>query len=396
MAQKKRKLLIAGGGYADIPLIEAGRALGYHVITSGNRPHDLGHRYSDEVRLADFSDPEAMLKIAMDSRVDAVCSSCNDFSALSSAYVAETLGLPGHDRLEVAELIHHKDRYREFARTNGIATPLARGYSSMASALSGLEEFRFPVMVKPVDLTGGKGISRVETIAEGQKAVVRAFQSSRAKRIVIEEYIEGSRHGISTFVRDGKVVFFIFDDEHYFLNPYLVSAASVPGSLSQSVVDSLVCTVERIAGLLELVTGIVHVQFIVDQNGVPIIIEICRRAPGDLYLRLVQHATGVNYPAFIVRAETGMDCAGLSHAEIQGFITRHCIMASKSGKVRDVIFDKSIRHKVIDKLLWWKTGDVIEDVLTQKLGIVFLKFDSRREMNAITPMLQDMIHVDIQ
>lgn len=110
-----KKLLIAGGGYADIPLIFSAKKLGYHVITTGNRPDELGHLYSDEYHQADFSDIKTMLTLSKQLKISAICACCNDFSALSSAYVAENLGLPGHDSYNTAKIIHHKDLYRQFA-----------------------------------------------------------------------------------------------------------------------------------------------------------------------------------------------------------------------------------------------------------------------------------------
>lgn len=159
MTVQNKRLLVAGGGYADIPLIQSAKKLGCYVITSGNRPDELGHRYSDEYRPADFSDPEAMLALAKRAGVDAVCACCNDFSSLSSAYVAEQLGFPGHDPYEVSKIIHHKDQYRKFALAHGITTPKAKGFSDMQEALDGVVALPFPVIIKPVDLTGGKGIS---------------------------------------------------------------------------------------------------------------------------------------------------------------------------------------------------------------------------------------------
>nr|VFJ58658.1 MAG: Phosphoribosylglycinamide synthetase, ATP-grasp (A) domain [Candidatus Kentron sp. FM]VFJ67624.1 MAG: Phosphoribosylglycinamide synthetase, ATP-grasp (A) domain [Candidatus Kentron sp. FM]VFK11390.1 MAG: Phosphoribosylglycinamide synthetase, ATP-grasp (A) domain [Candidatus Kentron sp. FM] len=387
-----KKMLIAGGGYADIPLILAAKSLGFHVITSGNRADDLGHRYSDQVRLADFSGKEAMLDLARSLRIDAICACCNDFSALSAAYVAEEMGLPGHDPYETAKILHHKDRYRAFARDHGIPSPKAEGFSSLETAMRELNRFRLPAIIKPVDLTGGKGISKVEHLQEGRPALEAAFGRSQAGRVVIEEFIRGSRHGLSTFVRDGKVVFSFNDNEHYFLNPYLVSAASTPSVAPASVAQRLCSYVEKIASILSLGTGIVHLQYIL-RDEEPFIIEICRRAPGDLYTRFVSHATGVDYPAFIVGAAAGMDCSGLIQAEPQGFYTRHCVMASAPGRVRDVSIDPSVQTRIIDRLLWWRKGDIIEDHLTQKLGIVFLRFDSMAEMLDKTERMQELICV---
>ncbi|NIV10430.1 MAG: phosphoribosylglycinamide synthetase, partial [Aliifodinibius sp.] len=76
------------------------------------------------------------------------------------------------------------------------------------------------------------------------------------------------------------------------MNPYLVSAASTPGIVPENAVKDLCRQSEKIAALLSLGTGIFHIQFILKENK-PYVIEICRRAPGDLYVSLVKHATGV-------------------------------------------------------------------------------------------------------
>jgi biotin carboxylase len=297
LGTRKKILLIAGGGYADIPLIQAAKALGFYVITSGNRANDLGHRYSDECHLADFSDQQAMLKLAKTLRIDAICACCNDFSALSSAYVAEQMGLPGHDAYETTQIIHHKDRYRRFALEHNIPSPHAEGFQSVKSALDTLDQFQFAIIIKPVDLTGGKGVSIVTHEDEARSALEVAFTCSRVKRVVVEEFIEGSKHGLSTFIQDGRVVFHFSDNEYYYLNPYLVSAASTPGTVPSEVLRQLCNTAEKVAHLLCLKTGIFHIQYILRGND-PFIIEICRRPPGDLYTRFVQVATGVDYPSF--------------------------------------------------------------------------------------------------
>jgi biotin carboxylase len=395
METRKKKLLLAGGGYADIPLIQAAKKWGYYVITSGNRPEELGHQYSDEYRMADFSDKESILKLAEELSVSAICACCNDFSALSCAYAAEKLGLPGHDPYRVAQIIHYKDLYRQFAFENGIATPKALGFSNKQEALNQMMFFSFPVIVKPVDLTGGKGMSTVETVAQADAALDKAFAISRMKRVVVEEFIEGTRHGFSAFLVGGKIVFYFSDNEHYFLNPYMVSAASVPGVVPESTKRQLCADAEKIAALLSLKDGIFHVQYIL-HKGEPVIIEICRRAPGDLYVRFVEIATGVDYASWIVKSSAGLNCSEPVHVEPKGFFTRHCVMSFSAGRVTDVEFDPSIEKNVVEKFMWWKKGDVISDVLTAKCGIVFLRFSSADEMMDKTERMQELIRVVTQ
>jgi len=331
-----------------------------------------------------------MLELARRLRIDAVCPCCNDFSAITAAFVAERMGLPGHDSFETTLRLHHKDRYRAFATANGIASPAAIGSTSAAEAMSAIDQLRFPILVKPVDLSGGKGISRVEDRSRLAAALDAAFAVSKSKRVVVEELLEGTRHGFSAMLRDGKVVFYFADNEHYYLNPYLVSAASTPTCLPDAAVSSLIEQSETIARLMQLGTGIFHVQLIL-HRGEPVIVEVCRRAPGDLYIKLVELATGVDYPLQIVRAATGDNLDDLTQHPVTGCYTRHCIMGDQAGILKDVVFDDSIKGNIVEKMLWWDAGGRVTDVLTDKHGIVFLEFADRDEMIQTTERLQELI-----
>jgi len=232
-------------------------------------------------------------------------------------------------------------------------------------------------------------------IAQAKLALEKAFSASYTKRIVVEEFITGSRHGFSAFLHNGRIIFFFSDNEHYFKNPSLVSAASTPSIVSSMIEEKLCLESEKMANLLSLKTGIFHVQYLL-RKGEPVIIEICRRAPGDLYVKLVEHATGVLYSDWIVKASAGLDCNGLSHVKPKGFFTRHCVMSAKPGKVKNIVFDASIEKNIIDQFMWWKKGDYVSDVLTSKFGIVFLKFDSMGEMLTKTEQMQELIYVEVE
>ncbi len=391
----QKRLLLAGGGYSDIPLIEAAQKQGFYVITSGNRPEDMGHMVSDKYCPADFSDPNAILEVASKEKVNYICPCTNDFSAISSAYAAEKLGLPGHDPFETSKLIHHKDSYRSFALSNGIPAPNAIGFSSPKSALQSLSKLTLPVIIKPVDLTGGKGISKITDLSEAKNSILKAFSISKAKRVVIEEFIEGSRHGFSTLIMDGKVVFHFSDNEHYFLNPYLVAGASAPASIPDSVVFNLIEQIEKISELLSLRHGIFHVQYVL-HDGQPIIIEICRRPPGDLYIKLVQYATGIDYPKLIVDFFTGQDCPKISQEDVNGFYLRHCVMADKTGVLNNINFNHEIEDNIFNKFMWWQKGTIVGNHLTEKFGIVFLKFSSMEEMLDKTSRMQELIKAEVE
>ena len=404
-----KKLLLLGGGHAEIPLIQAAQSLGWYVITTGNDRKGLGHPYADKNVFADFSDKNAMLDLARAEGVTAVCSGCNDFALLSTAYVCEKLGLPGHDSYATSLEIHHKDKYRALATRLGIPTPraitvavagtgFARGkYADFDSAIAQLE---FPIIVKPVDLTGGKGIHRADNADEARKAYKDACSRTRQDHVVVEEFVQGTNHGFSAMLVKGRVAFAFADNEQYYINKYLVSGANTPSTSSDKTLAMLRDYSERIAQDLHLVDGILHIQYIEKPDGTPVIIEICRRPPGDLYIKFVKYATGVDYPKTIVLAETGMDIAAIPDVPTQGFWLRHCIMADCqagengcSGIVRDVTFAPEIQGNIVEKFLWYKPGEVITDKLTYKAGIVFFKFDTLAEMQSKTARMTDLVKV---
>ena len=186
----KKRLLLLGGGHAEIPLIQAAQELGYFVITTGNAREGLGHPYADKNVFADFSDKDVMLELARAEGVSAVCSGCNDFALLSTVYVCEKLGLPGHDSFETSLQIHHKDKYRALAESLQIPTPRARVVRSLDEFKSVIEGgLQFPLIVKPVDLTGGKGIHRVNNVAEALAAYEDAVSRTREDHLVVEEFV---------------------------------------------------------------------------------------------------------------------------------------------------------------------------------------------------------------
>lgn len=403
-----KKILLLGGGHAEIPLIQAAHELGWYVITTGNAREGLGHPYADKNVFADFSDKDAMLELAKSEGVQAVCSGCNDFALLSTVYVCEKLGLPGHDSYATSLEIHHKDKYRALATRLGIPTPRALVVRSAADFEAAIAQLAFPIIVKPVDLTGGKGIHRAANADEARVAYKDACSRTRQDHIVVEEFVQGSNHGFSAMLVKGKVAFAFADNEQYFVNKYLVSGANTPSTTAATGLTKLREYSERIAQELHLVDGILHIQYIERADGTPIIIEICRRPPGDLYIKFVKYATGVDYPKFIVQAETGEDISSIADVPTQGFWLRHCIMADCQageqtatgdickGIVRDVTFAPEIQGNIVEKFLWYKPGEVITDKLTYKAGIVFFKFDTLAEMQDKTARMTELAKILIE
>ena len=114
----------------------------------------------------------------------------------------------------------------------------------------------------------------------------------------------------------------------------------------------------------------------------------------------MKYATSIDYPKFIVMAETGEDISGIADVPTQGYWLRHCIMAgpdiANGSTVRDVTFAPEIQGNIVEKFLWYKPGEVITDKLTYKAGIVFFKFDSLEEMTEKTARMTDLAKIVLE
>lgn len=390
----QKKILVAGGGYADIPMILSAKKLGLKVYTTGNRPDELGHKYSDEYIPADFSDRQAIADLCRMLGVDGVCPCCNDFSALSAAYAAEKLGLPGHDSVETLETLMHKDKFRKFCKLHGLPTPAWHSQTADEPLPRNLN-MRYPLIVKPVDLTGGKGIIKVGAPEELYPAMQNAVALSRSREVVLEEFIDPDdfHHNFVAFLKNGKIVFYNSDNEHYYKNRFLVWGMSIPTSAAKGVDLEMAAHCEKIASILNLKDGIVISQHCV-RDGKLLITEFGRRMPGNLHGRLIELATGFELSVYTVMAAMGMDCSGASHREPQGYWAENCIMADRNGLVKSMALDEKIKHRVVESMIWGDKDYRIDNCMVDKLGVLLMRFDSYEEMISVSESMFEFTHIN--
>lgn len=374
-----KKVLITGGSHAELPIIRYAKEKGWFVITTGSNKDGLGHKKADKYVCGDFSDKEFVYNLALSERVDGIISGCNDFAYLSTAYACEKLGLSGHDSFETASVIHHKDSFRALTASLGIRTPKAVRCSDKNELEKTLAEFSYPVLVKPVDLTGGKGVKVCINSDEARTAFEEAISVTREAFVIVEEYISGTNHGTSVVIKKGKILGGICDNELYYMNRYLVSGACSPSKISADTVSQLYSDIEKIAAELNLADGVFHTQFIVTKDGTPVIIDPCRRAPGDLYILFAKYATGIDFPAVFAEAETGGEIPDSFDTRCRN-IARVCVMTDRNGRYGGIEMSEEVEKHIIDKMIWAEAGEEIDDYCKYKAGILFLEYDSAEEL----------------
>ena len=139
-----------------------------------------------------------------------------------------------------------------------------------------------------------------------------------------------------------------------------------------------------------------HIQFILDKSNEPTIIEICRRAPGDLYIRLVELATGFDYPTAIMNAETGVIIPPYKFFEPQDYWIRHCIMGKQAGRIKSISISDQVKDTVVEKMIWGEKGQYVEQYLTYKAGIIFLRFYELDKLENFSDVLNELITIEFE
>ncbi len=290
-----KKILLLGGAYSQIPVIQEARRHGWYVITCDYLPDNPGHKYADEYYNVSTTDVEGVLRLAEKIKPDFVITYASDPAAPTAAYVSEKLGLPGNPYRSI-QLLSDKYLFRELLRENGFNTPqvLVNEWRE-PSKINGIS-IDYPVVVKPVDSSGSKGVSVVNTFGELNHAVGHALSFSLSERVIIEEYIDaenGDLHGDGFFL-NGELVFCLLGDHHYNneVNPVNPAGTSWPSVEQASFLGEIKRQVESIARNAGYMNGPVNIEARITGEGNIYIMEIGPRSGGHFVPQAIYHATG--------------------------------------------------------------------------------------------------------
>lgn len=381
-----KKVLMLNASHNDERLIKALKRLGCYVITTGNRPELDGHALADEYVFGDYTDLDKMLKVAVDKNVDAVCPCCNDFGVKTAAYISEKLGFSGQDSYETTLILHDKDRFKRFVEQHSrISTPKAYCFDDEKKAMQWAETVaRYPLIVKPVDLSAGNGIKRARNSVELQENIHTAFVTSRKKRIVVEEFIEGTQHGFCTFLINQKVVAFCSNNEHSFINPYRVEVDTFPADNVELVQDELIDQIEYIAHQLQLTDGIFHLQYILKQ-GKAYILECMRRVLGNLYsIPAEKYCNGFDWDFWEAKAKCGFGVNDFPDNIVKnGFWAYKALIAKGNGVFESIKIAPEVKEYIFEERMLHRPGYLITNYLSDPLGFLFFKFTNAAEMHNV-------------
>ena len=401
-----KKLMILGGSRYIIPIIEKAHKLGLYVITCDYLPDNAAHKHSDEYCNVSIVDKEATLEAAKTLTIDGIMSFACDPGVVTAAYVAEQLGLPFQCSYRSASILQDKGLFRAFLAENGFNTPRAKRYTDTEEALRDVNDFTWPVIVKPVDSAGSKGVIRVDEPSKLQDAIQTAKTYSCNGAVIIEEFItfEGYHSSADPFSVNGDLKFVTYSDQLFDQeaeNPYTPAMIIWPTSMKKEHQEELTSETQRLLDLLNMQTGIYNIETCVGNHGKPYIMEVSPRGGGCKIAEIQQMAFGVDLIENEIKKAVGMPVDDIKENKCDGFWCEMVIHArpGQSGIFKNLKIDKTIKEnhvKMID--LSVQKGDKVLPFTgaNMSLGDMFLRFDSREELDDVMSKVNEWMNIELE
>ena len=397
--------MLLGGIRYLLPAIEAAHKHGIHVITVDYLPDNIAHKYSDEYHNVSILDKEAVLQLAKELQIDGILSYAVDPGVVAAAYVAEQMGLPFTCSFEAACILQDKSRFRHFLSEHGFNVPNAKGYNNNEDARKDVDCFNWPVIVKPVDSAGSKGVSRVDDPKDLQKAIAHALEASHNGHFIIEDFLEldGYQSSADCFSVDGKLVYADYSDQLFdkdAANPYTPALEIWPSTMQQKHQDYLTNELQRLLSLLHCGTGLYNVESRLCKNGKPYIMEVSPRAGGNRIAELQRIGTGIDLiEAEVLKAVGEPILFEIIMPKYDGCYVNDIVHTLYAGTYQGIEYDEQFKNEhVISEAVYPVIGDHVEAFhgANNAIGSIFLKFADRQQCERNLSSLSQYIKVNVK
>ena len=304
----KKKILFLGASNAQVPAIKYAKRIGLHVISCDQNKKSPGFKYSNENYIISTIDKEKILKLSKKLRIDGIVSYVSDISAPTAAYVSQKMHLVGNSIKSVNTLVN-KELFRNFLKKNKFNYPKYRVFKNKKNLNSFVKRIKLPVFVKPIDSSGSKGVTKVKTYKEIDKAYNLAMQFSKKKKIIIEKQIlrKGNQIAGDGFVINGKLAFRCWGDENFNdrMNGIITIGPSFPSKHSETKFKIAHKETQKILNLVGIKNGALNFDFIFDKYDNLYFLEIAPRNGGGLLPELIKYSTKADLIKYTIEQSIG-------------------------------------------------------------------------------------------
>ena len=401
----KRKILLLGGSKAQLISIIRAKELGYYTVLCDYLSDNPGQYIADSFHLVSTTDKDAILRVAVEEKIDGIVAYSSDPAAPTAAYVANRLGLPG---LDYDVVIHfcEKHLFRQFLSDNGFNVPksiiIEYPYDIHSIITS---DFKYPLIIKPTDSSGSKGITVINNQYQLQDALKYAKDYSRNGTLIIEEFIvrdhpyviEAEIFAINGKVESWGLINSIRDD---YSNPLLPSAYTYPLDLPEFRKILVKKEVSRLVSLIGNTSGAFNIEMIIDKNNRLFFLDAGPRNGGNMLPEFITMISGKDIITATLKTAMG-DVDGIDvylNGEEGGYWGLGVLHSSKSGYFLGIEYSSLAQSSLIRENVQKEIGDFVNPFMkcNDSVGLNFLKFKTKKEMDSVMCNMNDTMKVILQ
>lgn len=399
-----KKILLLGGSSQQVIAIKTAKELGYYTILCDFLSNNPGQYVADKFYLISTTDKQSVLEVAKSEKIDGILAYASDPAALTAAYVAEKLNLPSNPYKSV-EILSQKHLFRNFLKKNSFCVPNSvyfkdKDKDNMVEHKT--KTLHYPLLVKPTDSSGSKGISKINLEKELNDAISMAKKFSRNHIIQIEEYIEKDHDfivGGDIFVLNGKVVFWGLLNCHrdFLVNPLVPVGKSYPLQLSKERIIKIRLQTQKLIDLLQIKFGAFNIELIFDQNDDLYFIEMGPRNGGNMIPDFLSIISGKNMIVATIQCAMGNYDVDITFDKKECYYASYNLHTNKNGKYQGIYFHKEIDQYIIRKEIYISKGDQVYyfDGANKAIGIIFMKFNNLIAMNNLLKKINNLIDIRV-
>ena len=303
----RKAIIIIGANDFQNQLILEAKAMGYTTHVFAWQCGDIGERTADYFYPVSIVEKERILEIARAIRPAGVCSIASDLAAITVNYVAEGLGLTGNGMVSAMAATNKHLMRRAFEKA---------GLPSCKSILveEGMDldalPLRYPLIVKPTDRSGSRGIYKVTDPKELPGALALAREPSFEKKVLAEEFAEGREYSVEYLSWRGEHRFLAVTEKFTTGAPLFVETGHLqpPRHMDDATLAKIKALVPKVLDSLGVQYGASHTELKVDERGDIRLIECGARMGGDcIGSDLVKLSTGVDFVRAVIETACGAE-----------------------------------------------------------------------------------------
>lgn len=300
------KLLILGGSNVQLNAVKRAKDKGHTVIVSDYYEDAPAKDISDFAELTSTFDIDNNLKVAEKYKIDGVLTLGTDQPVYTVAKIAEALRLPRFLDVETAKAVTNKKVMKRIFQSNNIPTANFKFISKDFSDVQ-LEGLKFPIVVKPLDSQGQRGVYKLDSISEIRAVFDEILSFSRENEILVEEYYQSEEITISGWVHEGNdYVLTVTDRVCYHNYPHIgvCVAHDFPSKFLGNYYDEIIQLTHKITAAFDIKEGPIYYQFLIGAEGIKVN-EIACRIGGAYEDEFIPRVAGVDVLDMLIECSVG-------------------------------------------------------------------------------------------